>query len=124
MRGEESVLKARKAREEFGANCPKKFAGAAAIEILRAALSDEGIFLQTRSFTWRTFPLAHRVPGTLGTRHSPPRGEESQINEQRVLADDNRRLVILSRALRIMLLLRSMWLSLCQERRPRRRKHL
>jgi len=42
-RGQKIVESVRKAKKCFGANYPKKFGGAAAIEILRAALKKEGI---------------------------------------------------------------------------------
>ena len=57
MRGEEIVDKARKAKKDFGANCPKKFAGAVAIEILRAALNDEGIVTSPRDVFVRGVPV-------------------------------------------------------------------
>ena len=57
MHGEELVGRARKAKEDFGANCPKKFAGAAAIEILRAALSDKGIVTSRRDVFVRAVPV-------------------------------------------------------------------
>jgi hypothetical protein len=42
------VNKVRKAKEYFGPDCPKKFGGAAAVEILRAALNNEGIATSRR----------------------------------------------------------------------------
>lgn len=57
MRGEEIVEKARKAKHDFGANCPKKFAGAVVIEILRAALHDEGIITSPRDVFVRGIPV-------------------------------------------------------------------
>jgi hypothetical protein len=48
LRGHEIVESARKAKRSFGANCPKKFGGAAAIEILRAELKKEGVATSRR----------------------------------------------------------------------------
>lgn len=57
MRGKELVDKARKAKRDFGATCPKKFAGAAAIEILRSALNEEGIVTSPRDVFVRGLPM-------------------------------------------------------------------
>ncbi len=57
MRGEEIINKARKAKDDFGNVCPKKFAGSVAVEILRAALNDEGIFTSPRDVFVRGIPL-------------------------------------------------------------------
>lgn len=57
MRGEEIVEKARKAKKDFGAHCPKKFAGAVVVEILRAALNDEGILTSPRDVFVRGVPV-------------------------------------------------------------------
>ena len=47
-RGREIVERLRKAKSSFGDHYPKKFGGAAAIEILRAELSKEGILTSVR----------------------------------------------------------------------------
>ena len=57
MRGREIVNKVRKAKEDFGPNCPKKFGGAAGVEILRAALHDEGIATSRRDVFVRGVPV-------------------------------------------------------------------
>lgn len=57
MRGEEIVDKARKAKKDFGVICPKKFAGAVAVEILRDTLSDEGIITSPRDVFVRGMPM-------------------------------------------------------------------
>lgn len=57
MRGEEIIEQARKAKRDFGTNCPKKFAGAVVIEILRSALHDEGIITSPRDVFVRGIPV-------------------------------------------------------------------
>lgn len=47
-RGREIVDRLRKSRIDFGARYPKKFGGAAAIEVLRAELREEGIPISRR----------------------------------------------------------------------------
>jgi len=55
-RGREIVESLRKAKARFGDNYPKKFGGAAAIEILRAALREEGIMTSRRDVFVKGFP--------------------------------------------------------------------
>src|SRR5208282_5371229 len=56
VRGKEIAESLRKAKIDFGVNYPKKFGGAAAIEILRAALSEEGIMTSRRDVFVKGFP--------------------------------------------------------------------
>ncbi len=48
VRGHQIVESLRKAKQNFGDSYPKKFGGAAAIEILRVALNEEGIMTSRR----------------------------------------------------------------------------
>jgi hypothetical protein len=48
VRGQEIVERLRKAKKDFGDFYPKKFGGAAAIEILRAELCEEGVLTSRR----------------------------------------------------------------------------
>jgi hypothetical protein len=57
LRGEELVDKVRKAKKEFGPKCPKKFGGAAAIQILREALRGENIVASQRDVFVRDSPV-------------------------------------------------------------------
>lgn len=57
VRGQEIVKSVRKAKEDFGPDYPKKFGGAAAIEILRAALREEGIETSRCDVFIRGIPL-------------------------------------------------------------------
>jgi hypothetical protein len=57
MRGKDVVETARKVKKDFGPNCPKKFGGAASIEILRAALDEEGIGTSRRDVFIRGVPV-------------------------------------------------------------------
>ena len=54
--GTQIVERARRAKTEFGQSCPTKFGGAAAIEILRAALLEEGIAASRRDVFIREVP--------------------------------------------------------------------
>lgn len=56
-RWQEIVKSVRKAKDDFGPEYPKKFGGAAAIEILRAALGEEGIDTSRRDVFIRGIPL-------------------------------------------------------------------
>ena len=56
LRGKEIVERARKAKQNFGNGYPKKFGGAAAIEILRVALDEEGILTSRRDVYIRGIP--------------------------------------------------------------------
>jgi len=57
IRGQEIVQSARRAKEDFGPGYPKKFGGAVSIEILRAALREEGIKTSRRDVFIRGVPL-------------------------------------------------------------------
>ena len=57
VRGQEIVKNVRKAKEDFGPGYPKKFGGAATIEILRSALREEGIDTSRRDVFIRGIPL-------------------------------------------------------------------
>ncbi|MCG6535978.1 MAG: hypothetical protein L7F78_15060 [Syntrophales bacterium LBB04] len=55
VRGHQIVESLRKAKQDFGDPYPKKFGGAAAIEILRAAFSEEGIMTSRRDVFVKEF---------------------------------------------------------------------
>jgi hypothetical protein len=57
IRGKELVERVRKAKTDFGDYYPKKFGGAAAIEILRVALREERIETSRRDVFIRGIPL-------------------------------------------------------------------
>lgn len=57
MRGIEIVNKVRDAKRHFGPKCPKKFGGAAAVEILRDALAKEGFPTSRRDVFIRGIPI-------------------------------------------------------------------
>jgi hypothetical protein len=57
VRGQEIVQRLRKAKEDFGGDYPKKFGGAAAVEILRAELREAGIETSRRDVFIRGIPL-------------------------------------------------------------------
>ena len=57
MQGKHLVERVRKAKKDFGSNPPNKFGGAAAIEILRAALARKKILTSQRDVFVRGVPL-------------------------------------------------------------------